>query len=1498
MKIHTFDNNIVKPIKLTHQADNKLLFKGFRENYNFGLSLNSYNINEGLRDRKSNYNTSYFLSDLKSLSSVVELDVPYSFFADSKFTTYIKNGDNYAKAENATSSITYDTNFDTFQEKYFFTFNLSTNQYLYITKEIDDDTYFAFASAETLFLSAAVPPNEAHLFKYTIHDSKIKLIPAYDLDDNTKIRQLIFNSNTVSATEASTDPTNTSSVFEINRNTITNNKKNLNNTFSLYLSSYNKDDVNLNLSTTVDQVSNNFLLFGNNYSLSQTNESLSVDLLPLKNQATLEEFFVPVNHYNSQPSNLNRVYEKIYSGNNQETGYDKLYLSYNIGTKDVKFEPSKLTYFTTPSSLAPYTRVNVNDSKLETLGAIASNNPLMADKIFKRREEIKNNYFTDETVNATYLCSWLSGNEEDEKIWVDRFYNPDYLNFNTALRGTSFFDTVTSVGASASYIFDLKSKLTFEPNNDYAFYHIGERDYEQHLISLEKYSLSNDIEILTSKGAPADITTVKRDTEIDFDGDKFARFITDKKGDFSFSFWLSAQDYSKPLGYQLLGNYFEEGFGIFNTDLVTPNIYLPHDNKLLLINNDFEVYDEIELLEGNNPVNIKAVARKDNFSEFYLLGENNVIYIYNSNPNLVSKVTDLSGVSNLVIDDIELTEDRIYLSFNPLNGPREKIFFYDTKNNQTFFQQSVSANTYGKRGKIHSTLDDGLSFFEADANINTGNEMDVDSQGNKFTIKQKYPLQQAIETNLIYKNSFINNNTNTIELTGGQNNTTATNLIIDDEDFLYIIYDQNKIAKLKNTRELVDYTTLNFLDKTSKKYIDLIYDFEGKEYKKYILIVEKLSDRTLIHKLNFDFTLVKTKSLGSINLNNLNLTKSVTSYNFLKKLNANKNRFKVVLKTKPAFTSTGAFDKLKSVIDYDITQLENGYNHFAVNVSTKTGFMELYVNGIKFQRVHFAPGKYSLDNPLGSGIFVGALSTPYNLTLASRLLQKGKYLLRDIKIKGFKMYNRPIDYFEIKSHINYHTVNKDTVWSLPVGQRVYTDTIDRVFKFTVPEKVTNTYDVEIRNLGIEDLDLLNKIEDEIRSEVPKVTPYFDKLREIILTTSITPEPDAVIEKIVSKATILLNPGECLIKFINGRRTIFFEQGEYEVEKDDIVIKIPDIPLLGGGNPVNILREIPEPEPEDIPLLGGGNPIDVLRELPPTSELVPMPGVIITDCCTCRCRRKPIVGVCRGGCCRIGGGGGSPFRPPHGDPIWGGGGGGGGTLLNSGGGGGESEITLVEDPVLVSSDVEIYGAWGGLFGQNPGPGAKYRYTDDGVLITVNDVPVVNDGSTGSVYSEVKIRTNCFGTPDGKTVICSRSGKHSPGQKIEYERLVQGSKEIPLTHIATISLKHEPDVTFDAASTRIIDYLQNTLNYNSNDIVLLDAIGILHAGRGAVPGFGINFTTLKNIWSTPYNYANFNAGVDLAAGTSDIKTWEYTSTGQGVNFTGGNTQMFGQICVLIS
>ena len=1143
MKVNSINTNSIVPVEYSHTHDSKILFRKYRENFSFGLTVDQYYFNKDAKDKKTNYNTQYTLTDLQPLSTITELDIPFTDAAIASFSTTIKHDDKYLKTDYSNSTETVSSVSSTFvassefsnlSSQFLYTFTLTSvsvdNQNhpnedrIIISQEYDSVTWYLSATTTTNTQAWWVSSG-ATSFRYGLIDNKITIlnpVQAGKLCINGDI--LCLSASPGSFTTAATLST---AYFDINRNILTKDFKYIPNSYTKYTSSFNTDTVDLNTSTVVDHISNNYFVFSNNYNFydskhqdDEYKKTTHVDLFPLKNQATLHEYYSENNHFNSEPDYLNRIYEKVNAGTNQQRGHDKIGLSYNIGTYDIVFKPSKLTYFTTPDSMAPYTVLNIKDSKLDKLGAVAGDNPLMSDKVFKRRENIKNNSFSDNT-DPVYLCSWLSGNDSGDRRWVDRYYNSNVSNFNSALSGTSHYRVITAAGAETTETFDVSSSLTFEPNNDYIFYHVGSTDYENLLNAYNTtYNEASGVEYLNYAGVPATTNKVKADDELTLDGETFGRFNPDVVGDFSTGFWLHTDDNTLPFGYQIMGNYFDDGFGIFNTDLVTPNIILPVENdkssylpkkvsKLLFLNNDFEIYDEVIVMDGVNEIGIKGIGRKDNFSEFYVLGDNNVIYIYNANYNLISKIENLktSTIPANGIDDFEVGEDKLHVLFNPIDD--KKYFTYNTKTNITNdTTSSTHTNTLGEKGKIVETSS-GTTLYKVDATNSFGNEISFDSDNKPYIVRRSNPEAIGDSRNYLQKNAtpypvteprIISEESNVIQ-SGLAKTSKVNGVLVDEENNIIVVHDNNIISildnnrKLKVTREFCNLENYAF----QQTYIDLIFDFEDGVYKKYILLIQEFSDGFRLTKLDTNLRLVSSKKFRDLNLGDLKLTKTVTSYYYLQKVGANKNRFKVILKTKPKFSSAGVIPRNKSQIDFDITQLNPGYNHFFVNVSLRKGYMELYVNSKLYATTDFNAGKYAIDNVLGTGSYIGAVSTPYYLTLANRLVQPKKYFIKNAKIKGFKLYNKTMTFYDILAHYNYHFEDKNLIWSYPIGQRTYIDTIDKLMKFNYPEKVTNKYEVEIENTNITDKKLQDKLKDKIREELKKITPYYDDLQNITMS---------------------------------------------------------------------------------------------------------------------------------------------------------------------------------------------------------------------------------------------------------------------------------------------------------------------------------------------------------------------------------------------------------------
>ena len=152
------------------------------------------------------------------------------------------------------------------------------------------------------------------------------------------------------------------------------------------------------------------------------------------------------------------------------------YVTYNI---NYKFTPGT-NIFTAPSSLNPFTKLNINDTKFTECGSFAYPYPYFSDRVYKKVKNVPN---TEEQ----YLCTWLSGAPGEKGLWVDRYYYPDYTTKEDALNGIAVYqvtyleaieklindNTSLKTDVKKEFFFDKKSDLTFEPKEEYKYERIS-----------------------------------------------------------------------------------------------------------------------------------------------------------------------------------------------------------------------------------------------------------------------------------------------------------------------------------------------------------------------------------------------------------------------------------------------------------------------------------------------------------------------------------------------------------------------------------------------------------------------------------------------------------------------------------------------------------------------------------------------------------------------------------------------------------------------------------------------------------------------------------------------------------------------------------------------------------------------------------------------------------------------------------------------------------------
>jgi len=394
-----------------------------------------------------------------------------------------------------------------------------------------------------------------------------------------------------------------------------------------------------------EDIDTNFLINTEYENISAA--EIDINITPLKNHLTPENLQSKSNPFPGYYDTDFRDYFKIFSGTNQIEGDQDLVFSYSSYTGKIDLYADKLTYFHMPQDMSPWKWLNINyrqalssidgyvtwpsdyaedqgNPKFRDLvglleaGAIAGDTPYTSDKMYKKRGDYKDNtnWGESEDENGTWLCAWLCDrisagtreyiidSEKSGPVWLDRYYNPEILSKRDALDATATcFDSYTQ-GASSSIrksgIIDIISHLKLEPGVLYAYHHIGSNDTKNIISSFDDILVHNNLVAYTgvsgnSSSLIAPYTSSDGYVTYSFDGSTYGKTITPDSPftDFCLSFWLHSDDWKKPFGHQILGNYTNDGIGILNDECITPFITLFGSDEIQILNTDFTVLNTI-----------------------------------------------------------------------------------------------------------------------------------------------------------------------------------------------------------------------------------------------------------------------------------------------------------------------------------------------------------------------------------------------------------------------------------------------------------------------------------------------------------------------------------------------------------------------------------------------------------------------------------------------------------------------------------------------------------------------------------------------------------------------------------------------------------------------------------------------------------------------------------------------------------------------------------------
>ena len=1166
----------------------------FNENIIFSEQDILLPINKILReinDNKINNYSNLFLTEKNLLTSAFYLE-ELEPFEDEGFSTYF--------AANAAGTITPSTKFWVVEEpavgvnvaqvtvtgefsninnKYFFDVELLTENLCKISHENENITRYltvdytgnlSFTKDVQLDSIGALSPQ---IFYYVYDRAYNYIVLIKNINDIPKFVTYSAGYSDLSLTDPITGtsvPYSVSSIFRVRERNPLPNKTQLIDTWASYTKNFKTNSQDINPDRSFNEINSNYLL-NSQYSTISSN-SIDFNVLSLKNVFTPEYNLSRGNPFFDEPNVELRDYQKLNTGTYQNLGNDNITLGYESYTTGLLLKKDKVTYFHIPQIFYPFERLNINDSNLANAGAIAGDHPLKADKIFKKKANYKytsNFGNTAEENSGEFLCAWLSGSTDPttRPVWVDRYYNPRKISGYQALTASDFkaikyisnFDCLVDKAfetfAKDVFVFDKPSDLIFEKGTYYAYHHYGPNDVNNFIKTLEKNLVTKNIskyQFYNGSDATYYSTVLDKEgiSEYIFDGSTYGTTSSlsaiQESNQFTLVFDAYSDDWQKPLGYQLVGNYDRDGFGIFNKNLVTPTLFIPFLSGTYVTNLN---YRKLNTLAFDS--NLRGIIRLQGMNDFYGIFEDNSFRRFNLNYSETrrkypSDPTDQLGkVRGL---DYNESNARVLIGDNP---GAKKIMLCDLKSHEItdITTGTLNISRYPRR------ISRGL-------NINTANSLvlydDVMylTQGSK-AVRAEDTIFYNYEDTQILQWRDITNLTSINPITAFISSTIINDFSVDFDSNLWVLFDNNKFAKYTYEREfLLSGTFVNSQDTNYTNFsIDFTADFNNGDYNTYAVVTRQsytgekknlefvkltlsgdILSRSIFYKnvplgnnyiiqkfvsgslfststtlssryasgldvgrilpykefqniLTFDPTVATSAVYVSNNTFNFTNSKFLASYV--------KEKYPVAsINIKSQLTNVfNINDTASSEIIFDLSLLDPGYHNFAVRFDADNGLMHLFVDGQPQGYSEFTPRKYKFSNLIYRPFLIGSSSYAYSLPLFS-YLKNSSFIAKDLKVKNFYLYDKPLFDFDILFHARKGMHIQDIIFDVACGRRNYTEEIERYFKLSPPGSKSTKYNLIIKNSGIEDTDLRYALEQRIYDIINNTAPAYTKLNTI------------------------------------------------------------------------------------------------------------------------------------------------------------------------------------------------------------------------------------------------------------------------------------------------------------------------------------------------------------------------------------------------------------------
>lgn len=856
-----------------------------------------------------------------------------------------------------------------------------------------------------------------------------------------------------------------------------------------------------------------------------------------KNTAVYDLNFVGLKNYQTSQYNyshnptlvdgydgVHRDYDRIFTGTNQQGGLGNVYFGYKANTIEIIFPTDQETSFNF-SPLA--NNLPLSASGLIEDGAIAGHHPYVSDRIMVWQADydnilpsLKQPTGVPKETNA-WFCSWLSGSENRESIWMDRWYNAAFYTLDQALSAQTLVYN-DRLDPSKPYIYDVPSQQILSPGAFYKYFHVGEENSKNYIKIVDAYKDSpygsrileisswNQDSLRDQSGYDnhgilyAVSGSNVNESFWDMDGSVHAVFpaksVLLENRQFTTSLWVYSEDWSNIKGRQIFGNYYDSGYGLINEDALTaPMITFAESSvgQIFNLNYKFKVTNVNPITSVSETKNLITIRRPD-FSYWLFDTTSGIGKRFDAEGRLLNTSDRVLKVSQ-----IEMDEDFYLYLYQP---SRQKVIILTPEGNIT--NEILISNKKTKRIEIfkYKTLN-----FQRTSNIQIleifGNASVIDNNGNIWQVlgsnlyKTPYDAEKDVHTK------------SAIFATVGP----TEQITCDSYNQLWILHGDDYISKMSQTGKfwtsrfgkrlgLPDdpcatapqrHRFINFVKTPERGSIGC----ESYEFKDLAVILDNRDNQLFLLDINGDI-------MSKMDLTLLNGLVSetpkffadgdFTGYQHIRKFGVSKNNLSWKIKT-----SNPGGDLPENIsLNYDASTLYPGWHHLVLTFDSTNGVAKYYVDSQLVDSAYLSSNENLSKNRevffnYRSSFLLGADSIK-NSVLNDIIGIQDAYKFVG-KIAHLKLYNKTLSPGDISQlYFSFHLSDKrkPLIWNMPTGNRNYIEEARHWFKMQLPGNKSQYFNINIHNLHILDEDVRLLIEDAIRKNIKRINPANTSLYKI------------------------------------------------------------------------------------------------------------------------------------------------------------------------------------------------------------------------------------------------------------------------------------------------------------------------------------------------------------------------------------------------------------------